>query len=91
MDVRKNWYCFLCIQKENEDIKLKLRAEGIEFSIFSLRLVWLNSSKIYTPSIPGVAGVIYFPLHNSFKPTYFLFLQTQHVRAQDFTNKSTVN
>lgn len=85
--IREQLALFLCIQ-EKEDIKPKLKAGGIESSIFSLQLVQLNSSKICTPSIPGISGVIYFPLRNSFKPTYFLSLQTQKVRAQDFTNKS---
>lgn len=74
MAIRELLAFFLCIQKENQDIKPKLKAEGIESSIFPL--VWLNSSKICTTSIPGIPGVISFPLHNSFKPTYFLFLQT---------------
>lgn len=47
--LENNWHFSPGIQKENVDIKPKLKAEGIESSIFSLKLVWLKSSKIRTP------------------------------------------
>lgn len=74
-----NWHFSLCIRKKDEGIKPKLKQEGIESTIFFLKLVWLKSSKRYTTGMPR--GV-YFPLHNSFKPPFFFifFFHKHNIR-----------
>lgn len=68
--LESNWHFSLCIWKEDEGIKAKLKQEGIE-SIFFLKLLWLKSSK---RCISGMPGGIYFALYNPFKPSFsFLF------------------